>query len=138
MNFEWDESYSVGNEEIDSQHKHWIYLYNKLGKVLGGDDIDKLSSIKMDILQQMSDYVDYHFTYEEEYMRSIGYPETEKHWRQHKDFRNEIYQLCREHQKGTIILNTEIMDKIKNWFAEHILLQDMKIRDFVNTPNTSK
>ncbi len=133
MKFEWDESYSVGNEEIDHQHKTWISLYNKLDEVLRSADQEKLSTIKTEILQEMSDYVDYHFTYEEDYMRSLGFPEAEKHWRQHKDFRNEIYQLCRDHQEGTIILNTEIMDKIKNWFVEHIMLQDMKIRDFVKS-----
>lgn len=138
MKFEWDESYSVGNDELDKQHKKWIYLYNKLGDVLRSDNQVRLRSIKSEILQQMSEYVDYHFTYEEEYMRSLGFPEPEKHWRQHKNFRNEIYQLCRDHDNGTIILNTEIMDKIKNWFAEHIMLQDMKIRDYVNSDKTLK
>ncbi len=138
MIFEWDESFSVGNDEIDKQHKKWISLYNKLDEVLRSDRQDKLSSIKSEILQEMSEYVDYHFAYEEDYMRSLGFPEAEKHWRQHKNFRTEIYNLCRDHDSGAIILNTEIMDKIKNWFAEHILLQDMKIRDYVNSKDAQK
>ena len=138
MKFEWDDSYSVGNEEIDNQHKKWISLYNQLDDALLSNEQDRLSHIQSEILQQMTEYVDYHFTYEEKYMRDIDFPEAENHWRMHKNFRDEIYRLCRDHQNGSIILNTEILDKIKRWFAEHIMLQDMKLREFLNARTISE
>lgn len=131
MKLEWKETYSIDNEEIDRQHRRWIDFYNRLDDVMRGEDSGVVRKTKQDILKQMSDYVAYHFEYEEEYMRSIGFPDTEKHWRMHKDFRNEIYRLCRNHDEGTIVLNTEIMDMIKNWLVNHIIQFDMRINEYV-------
>jgi len=130
MKLEWKDTYSIGNDELDAQHKKWIELFNRLDSMMMEKDSKRLSQIKADVLQEMSDYVDYHFSYEEEYMRSIGFPEVDRHWRMHKDFRNRIYTLCRDQQEGGIVLNSEVMDMIRNWLLEHIIKQDIKIMHF--------
>ncbi len=113
MKILWDGSYSIGNEIIDGQHRDWIDYYNHLDDAMNSKDRVGLHQTKVEILSKTSDYVDQHFKFEEDYMRSIGFPDTDKHWRQHKNFRNKIYQLCRKHEEGTIVLSSEIMDMIK-------------------------
>ena len=63
---EWDDSYSVNNDEIDKQHKEWIDIYNKMHDSM----MSRESSIEQttEILQAMSNYAQNHFNYEEEYM----------------------------------------------------------------------
>ena len=43
----------------------------------------------------MQDYANYHFKFEEDYMRAIDYPEQVKHRRLHKDFDNLIFNYKR-------------------------------------------
>ncbi len=133
MEILWDKSYSVGNDDIDRQHQNWIAIYNRLVRAMDDDSRSDLHETKADILNKMSGYAREHFQFEEEYMRSIGYPGIDKHWRLHKDFDNEIYQICRKHADGTIILNSELMDMVKKWLLNHILLEDMKIGEFVKS-----
>jgi len=138
LKLEWDETYSVGNDVIDEQHRKWIELYNRLDEMMRGPDQADLAAARDEILQEMSDYVDYHFKFEEDYMRSIGFPEVDKHWRMHKDFANSIYSLCRDREEGKIILNTEIIETIRNWLVHHIIKEDIKITNFLDSGKVAK
>ena len=41
----WDVSYSVGNEEIDEQHKRWIDIHNRLHDELLTGSVDSLKKM---------------------------------------------------------------------------------------------
>ena len=138
MKLQWDESLRIGDEEIDRQHQRWIEFYNRLDALMQKESDEDPGSAKADILEQMSDYVDYHFQHEEAYMRSIGFPETKRHWRLHKDFRDEIYRICRSYREGTLVLNSEIMNMIKNWLLDHIIKHDMKMKHYLNSQKDIK
>lgn len=131
MKIEWQDDYSIGDEHLDEQHRRWIGFYNQLDEAMQKQDQKDLAATRTLLLEKMSDYVAYHFQYEEEYMRGIGYPEVDKHWRIHKNFRNEVYRLYRDHREGNIVLTSEIMSVLKNWIVSHILEQDKKIEEFV-------
>lgn len=131
MRLEWSEAYSINNTDLDEQHKRWIELYNRLADLMKGENQADLGRAKAETLREMADYVDYHFRFEEEYMRSIEFPEVKNHWRLHKNFRNRIYQTYRDQQKGDIVLNTEILATIRTWLKDHILREDAKIVDFL-------
>jgi len=133
MKIIWDESYSIGHEEIDKQHQVWIGFYNRLDDVMSSSSAMELHDAKSEILTEMSEYASYHYLFEEEYMRKIGFPDVDKHWRQHKDFGNKIYQIHRKHKEGRFVLNSELMDMIKKWIDDHILKDDMEIRRFVES-----
>ena len=127
---QWDESFSTKNPEIDAQHKKWIDMYNDLHETLLYGDIKQLSQISMETLQAMQDYARYHFSYEEEYMKSINYPDLVEHKRLHKDFDTRIYDLNREVREGRTVLNTELVSIMRNWIVDHILHADRKYAEF--------
>lgn len=133
MKLEWDDTFSIGNEKLDSQHKKWITLYNRLDSLMQQSSHEELVQAKAEVLKEMSDYVDYHFDYEEEYMRSVNFPEIDKHWRMHKDFRTKMYSVYRQHLDGNLVLNSEVMDMIHNWLIDHIIKQDVKIMHFLQS-----
>ena len=120
----WDDSYSVGNDALDEQHKKWISIYNNIHSVMIEGDVAERNAIGEKIVKEMLDYTRDHFKFEEEYMRSIGFPDLSEHYRKHKDFDNEVYALYREIQKGDFVFNTEIISLIRNWLQEHILEED--------------
>jgi hemerythrin len=123
---EWQKSYSVNNSEIDEQHKKWIAIYNEMDKCLLSGDQKELIQIAAKSLKSMHDYANFHFKFEEEYMQKINYPDLVSHKRLHKDFDNIIYKYHRDIDAGELIINTEILKKIKEWLVKHILVQDKK------------
>jgi hemerythrin-like metal-binding protein len=127
---EWDTSYSVGNEEIDEQHKKWIAIYNRIDAAMSGTDTANLSAITADSLTAMYEYAREHFRFEEQYMEQLHYPHLIEHRRKHRDFENKIYRDMRGIKAGTVILNTTLLKVIKNWLVDHILHEDKKYHAF--------
>lgn len=129
---EWDDSFSVGNAEIDEQHKQWIAIHNRLHDILLEGDVAALQQAAIETLKEMHEYTGYHFAFEEEYMTRIGFPAIREHWRLHKDFDSLIYGYLRDAQKGEVsVLNSELVKIMKNWLMNHILNEDMKYAHFM-------
>ena len=122
----WDDSYSVNDAEIDQQHKKWIEILNNMNEALLAGDGQNLDSITTRTVQEMQDYTEYHFKFEEQYLAKLDYPGLIQHRRLHKDFDSYVYSLSRDIRSGELILNTTIIKTLKNWLLEHILKEDKK------------
>ena len=127
---EWDGSYSVGNPEIDEQHKRWIELFNRMDERMLAGDQTALRNLASDSLNEMMEYTKYHFEQEEDYLRKIGYPEIRQHIRLHRNFEAQVHQYDREIRDGLIVLNSRIVKTIRNWLVNHILVEDRKYSQF--------
>lgn len=123
---EWDESYSVKNQEIDDQHKEWIAIFNRLHNAMLSDKKEGYETIGANALQAMLDYTEHHFALEEEYLCKINYPELVPHRRLHRDFSSQIYQYNEAILQRELILNTQIIKIIKDWLVYHIREEDKK------------
>ena len=83
MALKWKPGMSVGEENIDNQHKKLIDQINKLIKALNSNQ--ELSAVR-DVVRFLGDYVDEHFTYEEKYMEKIKFSGIEDHKKIHANF----------------------------------------------------
>ena len=124
MKIEWDELFSVNNEEIDDQHRKWIAIINDLHDRMMKGDISL--STTLNAMKSMKEYVKYHFEYEEEYMREINYPGMAEHISIHARFYVLINQYYNDIKSGKMVLNREIMSILTNWLKDHILRVDKK------------
>lgn len=127
---EWNDSYNVNNKEIDEQHQRWVAIYNKMYDQLGSRNLAKGGPDLEKTLKEILDYTRYHFDAEKEYMKSIDYPNIVEHIRKHKDFDDLVYKISRNVSDGKIVLYSEVMSLIKEWFLEHILGEDKKYAHF--------
>ncbi|PLX50561.1 MAG: hypothetical protein C0613_03675 [Desulfobulbaceae bacterium] len=127
---EWDDSFSVGNSEIDDQHKRWIDLYNKMDEALTGGGVASIDSLAGEALAAMNDYAHNHFKFEEAYMAKLNYPKLVEHRRIHRDFEDMIYRYNREINDGQLFLNSSLIKIIRNWLLDHILHEDKKYSAF--------
>ncbi len=127
----WDDSFSVGNDDIDRQHKKWIRIFNALHDAILNNDLTPYRTITIRALEDMLNYAKIHFSFEEKYMAGIGYPDVVAHRRLHKDFDTQIYQYYRDAQDGNAVLNTKIIKMVRNWLVQHIMIEDMKYKLFV-------
>lgn len=133
---EWDESFSVNHAEIDKQHKNWIKIYNRLTRVMDEGDPEAQKKITVEILQAMLDYAKYHFKFEEEFMRDIGYPARASHARLHRECDALIYEAYVSIQEGNSVLNSDLLSLLKGWLLNHILVEDKKYGQFAAEAET--
>ena len=89
--------------------------------------VDKYDQI-VAIFNELKDYTVYHFTFEENYMKSIGYRKFLSHKVQHDDFIERINETdlrqIDENQEQYLI---ETLEFVVAWIEKHILGVDKKI-----------
>jgi hemerythrin len=135
--FEWDPRFSVNIDEIDQQHKKLIGLINRLSEVMQPSNQDILKSAMKELITQASvinemvDYSRYHFSTEEGYMLKYGYPDYEKHEKEHEFFIHEVGTFKNDFDNGKVVLSTKIMEFLKKWLGNHILGTDKAYEPFL-------
>ncbi len=127
----WDDSFSVNNVEIDVQHKKWIEIYNNMDMKMCERNIQPPDGLEA--LKAMEDYARYHFSFEEEYMHKINYPNLIEHHRIHKKFDNLIFTYYRKILEGEFVLGSEIISILKEWLLDHILKEDKRYALYLET-----
>ena len=86
----WRDIYSVGNEELDSQHKKMLQLITELHRAL---DCGQTEQELRRIIQEACDYAKLHFKTEESLLTSCNYPDLPEHRRVHQDYVNRVESI---------------------------------------------
>ena len=127
---EWNESYSVNNEEIDAQHKKLFSIVNTLHDALMNKDSNDITLARDAALKSLEEYSQEHFSFEERYLQSIGYPEFEQHKKEHGKFIQRVAKLRNELSISGVLVPTEVMNIVVEWLSSHTLREDQKYRRF--------
>lgn len=125
---QWKEEYRVGIAEIDAQHQKLIEIANQAYLLLKNDLMtDKYDQI-VAIIEELKNYTVYHFKYEEEYMKSIGYKKLFSHMVLHGDFIEKVNSVnlseIDNNQNQSLV---KIMDFVCDWLVSHIMKEDKLI-----------
>jgi len=96
------------------------------------DDISKPES-GADVLQQLWQYTETHFTLEEQYMELMNYPDREAHVRAHDQFRTEIRSLL--DQDPDALYRELISTFLTEWLTRHVFGIDKKLEKFILKSN---
>jgi len=124
----WKEDFRIGVKDVDEQHMKLFEIAGRAFDLLQDNfQPDKYDGI-IAILEELKEYTVYHFKFEEEYMRSIGYGKFLSHKVLHDDFIEKINGVDINHidnNQGQYLL--DILEFVVKWIEEHILGQDMKI-----------
>lgn len=130
--FIWKDSYSVGVEAIDKQHKVLFEIGNDLANAMKSDKDDKYDDI-MYILEELIDYTEYHFSFEEELLDKNGLPLSDKHLAQHRFFIETLNEKksdeIDEYQGETL---NELFGFVADWIIKHILNTDKEYQAPLN------
>ena len=127
---EWNETFELNIPEIDEQHRRWVDIINELHDSLMGQK--GVNNLTRKILNEMIDYAQFHFTFEEEYLKKIGYPELEVHAMKHNSFMEDLISQSQQEKRGDLVLNSKVMKILTNWLQDHILEEDRKYKEFLN------
>lgn len=117
----WNESYSVGLNHIDDQHKRLVEVLNKVYESF----IDQTIGKKLDeIINELIDYTKYHFKTEEELFEKSEYPDAEEHIKEHRGFVEKIEDFKAKLDEGKTSLTFQLMNFLRNWLLNHIAVSD--------------
>jgi hemerythrin-like metal-binding protein len=129
--FQWDDSYLVGVELIDEQHKK---LFDRINDLIKANKENKGKSKIVDTLEFLADYTIKHFSDEQELQQKYEYPHYETHKGLHDDFVQEIKDFKADFEAGNI--NTARMMKfnkrITQWLVDHVKGIDQKLGEHIN------
>jgi hemerythrin len=127
---EWVEALSVHVDEIDEEHRGIIEIINDLHDALLSSRTSELNDARTRALDTMEEKVSSHFATEEAFMARIGYPDLKSHREKHHAFLELLRQHRKNLQDGVILLNSELMKTLANWFVDHELGEDQKCSSF--------
>ena len=122
----WDDKYSVTVSLIDEQHKKLFEIINKA--IVAKQHSDNPKEI-IEMLKDMSKYLQEHFETEETYMKEFNYPEYQDHKEEHRHFYTEIIAYHDKVIKGDYQIANEIIEYLKWWLVNHIQVTDKKYID---------
>ncbi|XXJ21013.1 bacteriohemerythrin [Desulfovibrio caledoniensis] len=127
---EWHESHSVGVPSIDEQHKRLMALTNRLFQAI----MNEAGEAALEgILNELADYVSYHFTHEEELLRKYGYPEDllTEHEAEHKALTDEVHRYIALYRKDPANLDLSVYVFLRDWTTEHMSRSDSEYSEFL-------
>jgi len=125
----WRPDFNLGIDEIDEQHKKIVELINMLNRAFINDEArEKLGSI----LDEMTDYADYHFQTEETLFSQHLFPFSEEHKRLHENFRVKVSQFKAQFENG-LPVTFRVLGFLRKWLTNHILDVDREYVDIVHS-----
>ena len=116
----WSPEMSVGDEQIDVQHRKLLDTANMVRRL--NDTTD--SEIVKAAICEVFDYTIEHFFFEEMLLMSAGYADLAAHKALHDAIREEVFAVSANPDAVTHEILNEVMDRV----IRHILITD---RDYV-------
>lgn len=125
---EWKERHSVGNDELDDQHKGLISIINDLYTAIR----DQTAQGELnEILDRLLEYTQSHFEREERLMEEHLYPDLASH----RIIHDRMVQRTRElrrlalHNENDVAAKT--MSFLKDWWIDHIIVMDSRYKPYM-------
>ncbi|OEU67642.1 MAG: hypothetical protein BA863_00630 [Desulfovibrio sp. S3730MH75] len=125
---EWDDSLSLGINELDGHHKELLRIINMFLDALNKNENEDIISI---LITKLREYTIYHFNAEESFMEEIGYPLRLKHIQRHTELKRKVkaLQYSRFHHEN--LTSDDYKKLLSTWLFEHILDYDFKIVQYL-------
>lgn len=126
----WDPSLSVGNDELDDQHRKLLELVRKvLWLALIEDD----ASVRIKFVRIINEIVHLalnHFECEEKFLALNGFQGLEKHKTEHDKYLNMLAELLYGATQGNLDL-TAMAGLVAEDLYDHMLTFDMEYKEFM-------
>jgi hemerythrin-like metal-binding protein len=123
----WNNSFAIGIESIDAQHKkifeHLLALENSVAK---RDPWHILSFF----LAQLAEYMRFHVAVEEALLEVIRFPARADHSASHERLIDQIAKLEDQLKRNTS--GETLVSFFENWFVGHVLSSDREYVAYIN------
>jgi hemerythrin len=129
---EWNESLSLGIEEIDNDHKNLIGYYNNF---FAACFASMGSAVVNETLIKLIEYTKYHFDREEGLMEKEGYPGLTEQKNEHETLLRATLELQKKVASGTSdSASNDTLVFLNNWLVTHLMGSDAAFAKFLHGP----
>ena len=139
MPIKWDSKLSVGNSDIDTEHKLIIAHINALELVLRHPDEKDYLRFFID---QLFEFTTEHFYHEEQLQLKFRFPHHEENKKGHQALITELeviksiidsfIEKTEPTQEEGKEMREKISELMRKWFIDHIVKSDMKMKGFMD------
>lgn len=124
--FDWAELIKLGHAEIDAQHDRMFLLADALVESLVAAAAGGTTRNPLELLHAFIDSTYRHFQFEEELMRSEGYPEAERHAQEHGALLKRIAEHSYMFELGQRNI-AQISKFLRVWIGQHVDATDREL-----------
>lgn len=120
--FKWSDSYNLGIDLIDAQHKQIVVYIDMLNDAIINGEVEKI----YEVLEKMKDYTMDHFAFEEQLIQKAGYVLCDAHQKVHRRFEAKIDDFEHQIRNGADPLSVarRIRNALMTWLIQHIKHED--------------
>ena len=137
--FTFTDKYKTDIQLVDDEHRQLFEIIKEANDLIFQELLhDKYDKI-IELLSELKDYTEFHFSDEEKLMEKIGYPGLEAQQRAHAAFIEKLVNIdlntlddIDNNQQEYL---TELINFLLGWLSNHILGSDKKIGEFVKEHN---
>lgn len=123
--FKWHESFSVGHETIDEQHKILFGILNRAYSA----SLEKRDETEIRvILKELASYTKYHFATEEELFSEFNYAESEAHIAEHSLFIKGLDNFNSMIETNPALAAIKLTTFVQKWLIAHTVKSDKMYR----------
>jgi hemerythrin-like metal-binding protein len=126
--FHWNEHYSVGVHQFDSDHRRLLQLAHTM---VSGALRDPLPVNAGEVLGDLIECAEEHFAHEEHLLRVTGYPHLDAHRHEHRRLLEEIRRF-RERMSAGQVGADDVARFVADWVLLHIEEEDKQYRSHLN------
>lgn len=126
--YEWTTALSVGEADIDDDHREMFRLLHAL------EDADLSENGLTDIIRRLESYAEHHFAREEALMRRHAYPDIEAHISLHRRFIEWMEAIKKAYGRSVespFEIGETVNEFLGKWLVDHVQNADMLYRDFI-------
>lgn len=135
MPVRWKDSFRIGINEIDNQHRE---LFSRLERLEKAVSSGRGSEIVISTFHFLDNYVRMHFRAEEELQEFYRYPHREMHAAEHAKFRKRLEQLeailAEEEPSEQLAAQTDAL--LTQWLIAHVTGLDRELAGYFNEART--
>ncbi|MBR9972322.1 bacteriohemerythrin [Magnetospirillum sulfuroxidans] len=123
----WSGELSVGVSALDDDHRHLVDLINEMSAAI---DNRRGAQVVGSVLGRLGQHVADHFAREESLLHASHYPEADDHAQQHAATITRLRELQALAAEDDTKAAHAVLDFLKAWFINHVVGNDLKLRDF--------
>ena len=123
----WSETLSVGDPELDEQHRVLIGLLNGLYEGLTDGSAP---DVTVRLIEDLFAYTRLHFGNEERYFDQFRYEERDSHMKAHRALEEKLMQYRNRLDAGEGGMAFELLNFLRDWIIGHIMQVDSRYRSF--------
>ena len=124
----WSDALSVGNAQIDDQHRILVDTINQLASA---ESLNNHYAVSM-IIDELLSYAAFHFYLEEKLMAESNYPYLQELIEMHKYFVNWVQDFRDDYVTyGKRALGEPVLKFLKDWLIQHIFEEDKRYSAFL-------